>query len=61
MESDVAAALELLLTEQALPRFSEVRSLVVAAEPQVPAMTPLTVDLGAYDALLPRSAQAGAR
>jgi len=61
MESEVAAALELLLAEEALPRFSEVRSLVVAAEPEVPAMAPLTVDLGAYDALLPRSAQAGAR
>lgn len=61
MESDVAAALELLLAEEALPRFSEVRSLVVAAEPEVPAMAPLAVDLGAYDALLPRSAQAGAR
>ena len=61
MESDVAAALELLLAEEALPCFSDVRSLVVRAEPEVPAMAPLTVDLGAYDALLPRSAQAGAR
>jgi hypothetical protein len=61
MECDVAAALELLLAEGTLPRFSEVRSLVVWAQPEVPAMAPLTVDLGAYDALLPRSAQAGAR
>jgi len=61
MESDVAAALELLLAEEALPRFCDVRSLVVSAEPEVPAMVPLTVDLSAYDALLPRSAQAGAR
>jgi hypothetical protein len=61
MESDVAAALELLLAEQTLPCFSDVRSLVVTAEPEVPAMAPLTVDLGAYDALLPRSAQAGVR
>lgn len=61
MESDVAAALELLLAEGTLPCFSDVRSLVVRAEPEVPAMAPLTVDLGAYDALLPRTAQAGAR
>jgi hypothetical protein len=61
MECDVAAALELLLAEGALPSFSEVRSLVVAAQPKVPAMAPLAVDLSAYDALLPRSAQAGAR
>jgi hypothetical protein len=61
MESDVAAALELLLVEGTLPRFSDVRSLVVRAAPEVPAMAPLTVDLGAYDMLLPRTAQAGAR
>lgn len=61
MESDVAAALELLLAEGTLPRFSDVRSLVVRAQPEVPAMAPLTVDLGAYDVLLPRTAQAGAR
>lgn len=61
MECDVAAALDLLLAEGTLPRFSEVRSLVVRAEPEVPAIAPLTVDLGAYDVLLPRSAQAGAR
>lgn len=61
MESDVVAALELLLAEGTLPRFSDVRSLVVRAEPEVPAMAPLTVDLGAYDMLLPRTAQAGAR
>jgi len=62
MESDVAAALELLLAETALPRFSDVRALVVTPEePEVPAMAPLTVDLGAYDALLQDAAQAGAR
>lgn len=61
MEAEVVAALELLLAEEVLPHFSDVRSLVVRAEPEVPAMAPLTVDLGAYDVLLPRSAQAGAR
>lgn len=61
MESDVVAALELLLAEKALPRFSDVRALVVACEPEVPAMAPLAVDLEAYDALLARTVPAGAR
>ena len=61
MESDVATALELLLAEGALPRFSAVRSLVVEAEPEIPAMEPLAVDLGAYDELLTAAAQGGGR
>lgn len=52
MESEVAAALELLLVEGAVPGFAAVRSLVVNAEPQIPAMKPLAVDLAAYDRLL---------
>ena len=60
MESEVAAAVELVLAEGGLPCFAEVRSLVVKAEPEIPAMKPLAVDLGAYDELLV-AAQGGGR
>jgi hypothetical protein len=60
MESEVAAALELVLADGELPRFTMVRSLVVVARPEVPEMAPLTVDLGSYDELLVAAA-GGAR
>jgi len=63
MESEVAAALELLLAEGTLPGFDAVRALVVDSEPEVPPMKPLTVDLSAYDRLLGQTpaAQGGGR
>lgn len=63
MESDVAAALELLLAEGTVPGIDEVRALVSNREPEVPAMKPLSVDLGAYDRLLGQTpaAQGGGR
>lgn len=63
MESDVAAALELLLAEGTVPGLDEVRALVSNREPEVPTMKPLRVDLGAYDRLLGQTpvAQGGGR
>jgi len=53
LESDVAAALTLLLAEGQTVTSEAVTALVTTeTRPQVPAMAPLTVDLRAYDALL---------
>jgi transposase len=53
-ESEVAAALRLLLEAQALPTFDAVRDLVrVPQATVVPMLTPASLDLACYDHLLP--------
>lgn len=52
-QSEVEAALELLLDEGRLPRFEAVHELACRPRPgEVPEMALLSVDLGAYDDLL---------
>lgn len=51
-ETKVEGALQRLLEEGVLPRFSEVEALVVPPRPSLPAQEPLVVDLACYDALL---------
>jgi len=52
-QSEVEAALELLLDEGRLPRFEAVQELACRPRPEeVPEMAPLAVDLGSYDGLL---------
>lgn len=54
MESDVEAALTLLLAEGKIISAATVKALVaVNLAPEVPALSPGAVDLSAYDALLP--------
>lgn len=57
MESDVEAALALLLAEDRPPTIGQVRELVAPDKPEVPAVAVQTPDLLGYDALL----QGGAR
>lgn len=52
MESDVQAALELLLGEGVLTNADQVKALVSPARPEVPALSLPEVDLHSYDALL---------
>lgn len=52
MESDVDAALELVLGEGAVPYYDRVKALVEPKTPEVPAMAAPEVDLHSYDALL---------
>lgn len=53
MESEVEAALELLLAEHTVPTADQVKSLVVLKRPECPVEMPvLQVDLAGYDALL---------
>ncbi len=51
MESDVEAALELLLADKTLPLADHVRALVEPTAPQVPDLVVPTVDLQSYDGL----------
>ena len=52
-EADVEAALELLLSEGRPVSSEAVKAIVTAASrAEVPALSPVSVDLGAYDALL---------
>ena len=57
METEVDAALSVLLSEGLVPRFDRVQELVRPVRPEVPDIPVLAVDLGAYDQLL--SVQAG--
>lgn len=52
MESDVVAALELLLSEEDVPVYDKVRSLLEDSKPSVPQLEAPTVDLRVYDGLL---------
>lgn len=52
MESEVAAALELLLDQGTLPTLDQVQALLHPKRAPVPAMEPLKVDLQEYDWLL---------
>ena len=52
METEVEQALRAMLEASALPLAEHVTAMVAPPEPQVPALAPLVVDLGAYDALL---------
>jgi hypothetical protein len=52
MESEVEAALELLLLDGRQPSYEAVRELVAPARPEVPAVTIEEVELGEYDGLL---------
>jgi hypothetical protein len=52
MESEVVAALELLLDHGALPTLDQVKALVSPKRTTVPDLTPLKVDLQEYDWLL---------
>lgn len=54
MESDVQAALELLLEAGEKPTEGRVKDLMVLAQRQVPPLTPFPVDLAFYDTLLSR-------
>jgi hypothetical protein len=52
MQSDVEAALELLLSEGKLPRPDAVKELVVLEKPDIPAVEAFVVDLRSYDFFL---------
>ena len=52
MESEVEAALQLVLGEGAVPHYERVKSLVEPRAPEVPALVAPEVDLHSYDALL---------
>lgn len=52
MESEVQAALELLLNAGDVPRAVQVRELVKPSSPEVPDLPALVVDLNGYDKLL---------
>ena len=54
MESEVAAALELLLEESTVPRYERVRLLLDRSKPEVPVVESPPVDLSDYDHLLSR-------
>ena len=51
-ESDVEAALELLLCEAEVPMADTIKALVQPREPEVPEMKPYQADLLEYDGLL---------
>jgi hypothetical protein len=51
-ETEVEAALMLLLSEKVPPLADKVKSLVQIQEPEIPAMTPFEVSLDGYDELL---------
>lgn len=57
MESDVEAALALLLADDQPPTIRQVRELVDPDKPEVPAVAVQTPDLLGYDALLQRGAR----
>jgi hypothetical protein len=57
LEHEVESALERLLGQGQLPTFAEVRALSSERKPEVPALTPLTVDLTCYDELLVAEAE----
>ena len=52
LQHEVEAAIELLLGQEKLPIFTEVRALVSNRKPEVPELAPFTVDLADYDELL---------
>jgi hypothetical protein len=52
LESDVEAAVDVLLGEGEVPTFDAVRALVAPVAPQVPRLVAPAPDLAAYDALL---------
>jgi len=52
MESEVEAALQLLLADGSLSSVEQVKALVLPARPQVPTLAVPEVDLSRYDALL---------
>jgi hypothetical protein len=52
MESEVEAALELLLSEGTVPLYDRVRSLLDPSKPEVPRIEVPSVDLSIYDSLL---------
>ena len=56
MESDVEAALQLLLDEEKVPTADQVKALVSPSMPEIPAVTIPPVDLRCYDGLLPEMA-----
>jgi hypothetical protein len=51
-ETDVEAALELMLSEKIVPDSDRVKVLVQPMEAELPQMTPFKADLGEYDTLL---------
>jgi transposase InsO family protein len=52
LQYEVEAAIELLLGQEKLPIFTEVRALVSSRKPEVPELAPFTVELADYDELL---------
>lgn len=52
MESEVEAALEILLAEGAVPNVDKVKDLVVPSEPEIPHLPVPEVNLNGYDLLL---------
>jgi hypothetical protein len=52
MESEVGAALELLLDQGALPTLDQVKALLAPRRQPVPELKPLEVNLREYDGLL---------
>jgi hypothetical protein len=57
-ETDVEAALELMLSEKIVPDSDRVKVLVQPLEAELPKMAPFKADLGEYDSLLPACAEA---
>lgn len=57
LEHEVESALERLLGQGQLPTFAEVQALTSDRKPEVPKLTPLTVDLACYDELLVAEAE----
>lgn len=57
LEHEVESTLERLLGQGQLPTFAEVQALSSERKPEVPALTPLTVDLTCYDELLVAEAE----
>jgi len=51
-ETEVEAALTLLLSEEQIPLAEKVKTLVHPEEPEIPEMNPFDVNLAAYDELL---------
>jgi transposase InsO family protein len=56
-ETDVEAALELMLSEKIVPDSDRVKVLVQPLEAELPMMAPFKADLGEYDSLLPACAE----
>ena len=59
MESEVEAALALMLEQEQVPRHEQVKALVSPDVPEVPEMAAYAVDLGAYDGLLASCEEVG--